>query len=123
MKIEIKKEIGWLVFMLLPLIFLLVVHFSIPLSYIIQSNPLIQDNYRNKQIILRHHIVQSSNQINSKIINKKLSKYYDIMNNLVISINQNTPSSLYMNVSKTVLNNAYLFVQNLANSSLGYAYQ
>lgn len=45
MKFVLKKEIRWLVFLLLPFIFLLIIHVLVPLLIITQSNPLLQSTY------------------------------------------------------------------------------
>lgn len=123
MKLEIKKEVGWLIFLLIPFLFFLVVHFVIPLCYITQTIPLLQDNYNAEQILLRHHNLRSTTQTNSRIANRKLLKYYEAFYNLEKILEQNSLAYQQSNVTSITLNNAYSFAQQILSNNLGFGYK
>jgi hypothetical protein len=123
MKLEIKKEVGWLIFLLIPFLFFLVVHFVVPLCYITQTIPLLQDNYNAEQILLRHHSIRSITQTNSRIANRKLIKYYEAFYNLEKRIEENSPGYQSSNLASVTLNNAYAFTQKMVNNGLGEGYR
>lgn len=73
MNLEVQKEIGWLVFMLIPFVSMLVVHVLIPLYFIIETVPLLQVSYNNGRMSLQHHSVMAFSEVNSVIFSNKLN--------------------------------------------------
>jgi hypothetical protein len=49
MKFVLKKEIRWLVFLLVPFVCFLILHVLAPLLILTQSNPLLQSSYNIKK--------------------------------------------------------------------------
>lgn len=60
-----KNDMKWLVFLILPLFLGLILHFVIPISFILNSNPIAESSYNNEKIILEQQTVRSLSILNA----------------------------------------------------------
>jgi len=45
-----KNELRWLLFLLVPIVIGLIIHFVIPLLFVLNANPRVEEAYNNKKI-------------------------------------------------------------------------
>lgn len=78
MKFVLKRELRWLIFLLVPFVFLLIIHVVVPLTFLTQSTPLLQESYNIDKKDLEFRTIYSLQQINQQIITGRLMQYYKI---------------------------------------------
>jgi hypothetical protein len=42
---KVKKELRWLIFLIVPFVIILTIHVVIPVTFILNSNPIFEDSY------------------------------------------------------------------------------
>lgn len=108
-----KSEYRWLLFILLPFILILVIHFLIPLEFALQSSPVVQESYNSQKIQIEQVAIRSLARLNSEVVSAKLQTYLNFLSVLTRLINEPDPTRyLTMNLSPTTLNNAYVYTQD-----------
>lgn len=113
MKFVLKRELRWLVFLLVPFVFLLIIHVVIPLTFLTQSTPLLQENYNIDKKGLEFRTIYSLQQINQQIITDRLTQYYKIFEDLHYLIVQEQIGLLSINPGEITLNNAYKIAEDI----------
>jgi hypothetical protein len=113
MKFVLKRELRWLIFLLVPFVFLLIIHVVVPLTFLTQSTPLLQENYNIDKKDLEFRTIYSLQQINQQIITGRLMQYYKIFEDLHYLIVQEQLELLSINPGEITLNNAYKFAEEI----------
>jgi hypothetical protein len=60
-----KNELRWLMFMLIPFVIFLIIHFLVPLMFLLNANPIVEESYNNERIKLEQNSVRSLAILNS----------------------------------------------------------
>lgn len=102
-----NKEMRWLAFLLVPFVVLLTLHFLIPLAFILQSYPIVQDFIHQNSIFLGQTSTRSfTYNAQVKLIDfiNSFSNTQQTIRNLIASQQH---SSVRIKTQYISLNNAY----------------
>jgi hypothetical protein len=112
------KKLGWLTFLLLPFVILLVLHFVIPLSFVVDSYPTLQDDLLQLTIGQKRTSIRSFTYTTMQTINKFFNSFANIQNNLLSLIKNGESKAIKINQENVKLVNAFIFSTNIVSQDL-----
>lgn len=101
----------WLCFMLLPFMAGVLIHFMVPIQFILTSNPKIEEAYNTIEIEVEQSTVRAVSYLNAEIITDRIQLYENIRGTFV-RIFDHAGQYEIIKESAIALNSAY----QLANS-------
>lgn len=90
---QLKKEMRWMAFLLVPLIILLALHFFIPLQFVLNSYPVLTQDYNNRISQMQQDTARAHAVANQRILQAVLRKERSVLTRLVRFYEGFTPSS------------------------------
>lgn len=105
------REIRWLTFLLIPLVTLLTVHFIVPLSFIVESFPLVQDTMLEQNIDMQQLSMRSLSALSQNKITDFFGKITSGQLSLISLLGMNQYKCLKINEQNFKLSNAYAYAQ------------
>ena len=73
----------WLLFMMVPFLVGVLIHFLVPLQFIITSNPKIEEAYNSYKIEVEQNTVRALAFLNSKVANNRMQMYENIRSTFI----------------------------------------